>query len=193
MTLAETRALWAGAETDGKEASMSDAQLMELVLNRSARLERTLRRRDRRELVAAAVVLVLLAPALVVGPWITRAGVLLIAAGSGLIFMRLRRARALPAPRPDRPLAEALRAEHARVNAQVRLLETVAWWYLAPLAAGCVLVVGGVAGATLYTAAYAAAVLVVCAAVYWLNREALRRDLRPRRTELERQIEQLEA
>jgi len=191
MTLDDARQAWASG---GRERGprMSDAELLRLVLGRSAALQRVVGRRDRREAIGALVGLVLLSPLLVRGPWLARAGVLLVAVGCALIVLMLRRARRLPAPRPEWPVAEVLRAERARVQAQIRLLETVLWWYIAPLALGALLVVAGERGASWFTYGYGLFTAAFSAAIYLLNRSAVRRDLRPRRTELDRMLAQLE-
>ncbi len=192
MTLDEARQLWAagGRETGGTH--MSDAEVLALVLRRSSQLGRLIRRRDLRETIAAAVGLLLLAPLLVWGPWLTRVGVLVIALGCALIVVRLGRARRLPEARPEWPLAQALRAERARVGAQIRLLETVLWWYIAPLALGPVLIAFGVSGASRFTLGYAVFTALLAAGIYRLNRRALRMALRPRQAELDQLLARLE-
>jgi hypothetical protein len=171
---------------------MSDTEVLALVLKRSAKFQRTIRWRDARELVAAGLVVLVLAPTLSKGSWLARAGAGLIVAGCGLIFVMLMSARRLAAPRPDWPLAQVVRTEEARVGAQVRLLETLLWWYIAPLSAGAVLIVAGDAGVSWFTAGYVLFVVAVAAGIYWFNRIALRRDLWPRRAELRRLLDQLE-
>lgn len=192
MTLAEARAVWAAGGVDSGGRHMSDTEVLALVLKRSAGFQRTIRWRDARELVAAALVVAVLLPTLIRGGWLARAGVGLIIAGCGLIFVMLISARRLAAPRPDWPLAQVVRAEEARVAAQVRLLETVLWWYIAPLATGAMLIVAGDAGLSWFTAGYALFVVALSVGIYWLNRVALRRDLWPRRAELQGLLQQLE-
>ncbi len=192
MTLGESRAAWAAGGREPEGRRMSDAELLALVLDRSAAFERTIRRRDWREMAAAGVAIVLLSPVLVVGPWLARVGVLLVIAGSALIAGMLTRARRLAAPGPDCALAEALRAERRRVHAQARLLETVLFWYIAPLAVGCVLVVAGLAGRSWATLGYAVVVALLSAGIYALNHAVVARELRPREAELDRMIADLE-
>lgn len=192
MTLDETRKLWAGGGRERGGTHMSDAEVLALVLRRSSQLGRLIRRRDLRETIAAGVGLLLLTPVLVWGPWLARAGVLVVAAGCALIVVRLGRARGLPEPRPEWPLAQALRAERARVGAQIRLLETVLWWYIAPLAVGSVLIAFGVSGASRFTLGYALFTAVLAAGIYGLNRRAIRTALRPRQAELDGLLARLE-
>jgi len=191
MTLDDARKLWASGGAAGRSGA-SEAELLRAVVQRSAGLQRSIRRRDVREMVAAVVALLLLAPVLVKGPWLARAGVLVIAAGCALIIAKLGRARRLPAPGADWPLAEALRAERSRVEAQIRLLETVLWWYVAPLVGGAILVVLGLSGLTRMTISYALVAAALSAGVYWLNRRAVTKHLRPRKAELDGLIARLE-
>ncbi len=192
MTLDETRKLWAAGGLADGGVPMSDAEVLELVMRRSTQFRRVIRRRDLRETIAAGVGLLLLTPVLVLGPWLARAGVLLIAAGCALIVVRLGRARRLPEPRPDRPLAEALAAGRARVAAQIRLLETVLWWYVAPLAAGPVLIAFGLSGPSRFTLGYVLFTAALAAGIYWLNRWAIEKELRPRQAELDDLLARLE-
>lgn len=192
MMLEDARNAWASGGNENGEPTMSEAEIMDLVLRRSARLQRTVRWRDWRETIAAALGLLVLSPVLAIGPWLARVGVLLIAAGSALVIVRLRRARRLPRPRPEWPLAEAVRAERARVDAQIRLLETVLTWYVAPLMLGVVLVVAGLRGASWFTYGYILAIAALSAGIYAINRRASRRELRPRRGELDRLLAGLE-
>ncbi len=192
MTLDETRKLWAAGGVENGGVHMSDTEVLELVLKRSAQLRRVIRRRDLRETIAAGVGLLLLTPVLVLGPWLARAGVLLIAAGCALIVVRLGRARRLPAPRPEWPLAEALGAERTRIAAQIRLLETVLWWYIAPLAVGPVLIAFGLSGPSRFTLGYALFTAAVAAGIYGLNRWAIAKDLGPRQAELDDLLARLE-
>ena len=55
-----------------------------------------------------------------------------------------------------------------------------------------VLVVAGDEGASWFTLGYAAFVVALSGAIYYLNQRAVRRDLRPRREKLARLLQQVE-
>lgn len=78
------------------------------------------------------------------------------------------------------------------MDAQIELLEGVLWGYVSPLALGAALFVVGLGGASRGTALGLAVVAGVSAAVWLLNRRAVRRGLRPRRDEVARRLRRLE-
>jgi Flp pilus assembly protein TadB len=91
----------------------------------------------------------------------------------------------------DLSLAELLESERAKVDGQIRLLESVVSWYIIPPAVGAMLIVIVLEGLSLFTAAYAVFALAFALLVYRLNQQAVRRDLRPTRSALERLIREL--
>jgi hypothetical protein len=96
-------------------------------------------------------------------------------------------------PEPGEPLAQRLENSLAQVNQQIRLLRTVLWWCLAPLAVAMMAFIGQVAWQSWsgdWPIAIALTVVVallatILASVYWLNQMAVRTELEPRRKELE--------
>jgi small neutral amino acid transporter SnatA (MarC family) len=184
MTLDEARMAWHALDDD-PALSLSDDDILALVKSRAARFERQIRRRDWREVIAALVGAVLIAPVAAHSGLVTRVGVVIVIAGLVLIVVKLRLARPGHAgPRLDVPVSAVLQAEQARVDAQIGLLQTVLWWYVAPIAIGSVMIVGGTAGASRFTFWYAVGVALLSWGVVWLNTRAVRRVLRPLRDEL---------
>jgi hypothetical protein len=192
MTLEETRAVW-NADTAPPEATMSDAQVMTQVLARSRELDRVLRWRDAREGIAAVVVALFMTPLLAQGTLLSRVGVLVILIGVAVILTVLLRSQRGVRPDAGWPLAEVLRAERARVDQQIRLLRSILWWYIAPLAAGLTLLTLGSAGVTWFSTSYLVVVALMNWGIYVLNQRAVRKDLLPRREELDRLLSQLES
>lgn len=182
--------LWQTPEEDSRDEWPDDVVLMR-VRGRAAELDRTIQRRDRLEILAAALASVLFMPLLFDASWVTRAGVVLFLLGSALILVKLRRARREP-PDPAAPLGEVLRAERERLHAQIRLLDSVLWWYIAPLGLGVILVFVGSAGLSWASLVYTAVVVALGAWIRALNRDAARRELAPRRDALDRLLVELE-
>ncbi len=109
-------------------------------------------------------------------------------------FMVVDRWRRKPATSSaDEPLVATTTRSLAEVNHQIWLLRNIFWWYILPLLAPAVLFLIHVAWKTRNQGWNAVIVLVFTAAVfaivnvfvYWLNQRAVRKELEPRRQELE--------
>lgn len=177
--------------------TLTDDEILALVQSDARRLDRSIRRRDWRELIAAGIGGILILPMVVHGPPLARAGALIMLGGLGLIAVllvrgRRRGGRGAAAPDPTLPVAAALRAERRRLDAQIRLLATVAWWYVAPIATGAVITVAGYRGASRFTLAYAIVVALLSWGIIALNGQYARRVLVPRRASLIALLLQLE-
>lgn len=206
------QAMWT-AETGGGgfggRPHPSDDELIRAVLRRDRQLDRRVRIRDFIELgtcVALAIAFVVVAFQVPTPwPWL---GAALLTLGVGAVFVRerSRRPRAATAGR----VRERLRAALDEVDHQIRLLRSVFWWYLLPLAGVALLVVGGtvldVAGqvdASVWArqrgplaTALIVTTLIVAASfwfVWWMNQLAVRRHLVPHRQELAALVGQLDA
>jgi hypothetical protein len=191
MNLDDARRAWQ-SQTMPEESKMSEDEMLQLVKRESSVFERTIARRDRREVVAGIIVALVFLPLLLTGPWLSRVGVLVVFAAFALIYRRLAAARRVEASeRVDLSLAELLETERTKVEGQIRLLESVVSWYIVPPAVGAMLIVIGLDGLSWFTAGYALFTLAIAVLVYWLNRLAVRHDLRPRRAQLERLIQEL--
>ena len=100
-----------------------------------------IRRRNRREYIAAGVVIVGFAPALFSGDWMMRAGAALIMAGTAFIVWQLHgRASASAVPPVGDTLVDFHRQELIR---QRDALGSIAVWYLGPLVPGMALFMAG--------------------------------------------------
>jgi hypothetical protein len=90
-------------------------------------------------------------------------------------------------------LRSCLEASLLQVNHQIWLLKNILWWYLLPLAAA----IGVSTGATIWQSrqagfsvmigwgVFALAGVLIYWGIYWLNQFAVRKNLEPRRQELE--------
>jgi len=186
------------SDTADEMTRLTDEEILALVETRSQRFQRQIRFRDWRELIAGGVAAVMIAPAVLRGPLVARAGALIILAGVGLVAFRLFAARRLTAPDgidPALPVANALHVELDRVDAQISLLSGVAWWYVAPLLGGSVLLTAGSRGLSgwPYTLGYTAFAALLGWGIIVLNHRAVRRTLQPKRKEIMSLLAQIES
>jgi Ca2+/Na+ antiporter len=191
MNFDEARLAWR-SQTITKDSGISEAEMLQLVKRESSAFDRTIARRDRRELITGIIVMLAFLPVLVTGPWLSRVGVLVVLVALAVIYRRLAVARRVEeSEHVELSLSELLEIERAKVTGQIRLLESVVSWYIIPPTVGAMLIVIGISGLGWFTAGYSIFALGVALVVYWLNQLALRHDLRPRRAQLEKLIHEL--
>jgi hypothetical protein len=102
-------------------------------------------------------------------------------------------------PELGEPLRQRIEGSLAQVEHQIWLLRNVFWWYLLPLILSILAYVSQVtwqerSGGWLIALAMAlvvSLVVIVMAAVYWVNRKAVQSYLEPQRQELEVQLRSL--
>lgn len=197
MNLDEAKELWS-SENESTTQSMSthalsESDILQGVKEKSDAFDKRIWRRDLIESIAALVVFLFFAWILRDPSWVVRTGALMVMGGSAFIYWKLRRTRTqYDTPSMDRPVAEVIRTERAKVDVQIRLLERILEWYIAPLAIGVILVVAGDEGLSWFTVGYAAFVALISAGIYYLNQRAVRCSLRPRHKELTRLLQQVE-
>jgi hypothetical protein len=179
-----------------RSISPSEIQaLLDSVQKQYANLERSIHGRDVREIVAALLVV-----ALFVAGWplcrsspAAISGIGLVCAGAVCITLVLLSARR-PEPLPfGSSVLEFSRGRLAWLDRQIRLLQTVAWWYVAPICVGCLLFTWGITDGRWFAFGLQAVLtFAVGAGIIALNRWAVRKGLQPVRDDLARLIEALE-
>ena len=183
---------------DDEITRLTDDELLALVHTRSRRFDRLVRFRDWRELIASAVVAIMIAPTVVRGSLLSRVGASIVLLGLALVAVRLWRARhvaRLDANDLTVPVAVALRAERDRIDAQINLLSSVAWWYVTPLIGGSMLIVAGsqARAGWWFTAGYCTFAIALGWGIVVMNRHAVRRTLQPKRQEIVTMLAQIES
>lgn len=203
MTFDALQAAW---QTADDPAPPLDPAALAALRTEAAQFDRAIRWRDRREYAAALVVALAFGWTALHAPGLARVGALLAVMGAAFVCVWMWRVqRRRPPAAPGAPTAEALRIALRRVEDQIHLLRTVAWWYLLPLLIGP-LVLTGAGLAEAFAAGFpplttarevgVAAVLVgtvvlILAAIggffwwiYRINQRAVDRDLVPLRDRL---------
>lgn len=197
MNLDDAKALWSSDNEPTNDTmstrALSDSDILHLVKEQSEAFDKKIWRRDLLESIAAAAVFGFFGWLAWHDPsHLVQIGSLIIMSGSAFIFWRLRRARTRFADAPmDQPVKQMLRRERAKVDAQIRLLGSVFWWYIAPLLVGLLFVTVGDNGWSTFTFVYGSAVLLGAVGIYALNQRVVRHSLCPRREELTRLLDQV--
>jgi len=158
-------------------------------------LDRRQLRRDVREIAVAAGASGAIAATLVwaTEPWfrvwifILSATAVLIAVWRYIVLFR-RRSRSTA-----HDLASFCRAEISRLDTEIRLQRTLAWWYLAPILVGTNIYAGVFSQVSASVmAVFLPISTVVVAVIAWATRRSLRRELMPLRAELVHCLAELE-
>jgi membrane protein implicated in regulation of membrane protease activity len=197
MNLDDAKELWSSENEPDTESmsapTLSESDILRHVKEHATSLDRRIWRRDLLEAIAALAVFLFFGWLLQDPSWWTRTGALIVMGSSVYVFWRLRRARTrYDRPSMDRPVAEVIRTERAKVEEQIQLLDNIVWWYLAPIIVGVLLIIFGNDGWSWATLLQAGVVFVVAAVIYVLNQRGRRCTFEPRREELTRLLEQVE-
>jgi hypothetical protein len=169
-------------------------ELATAVRARLESLQSTIRWRDCREISAA------IAGIIVFGIWfwtepgiVTRIGAAVMVAGSVLIIARLLWARwGSRQERSHLQMREFCTTERDRIDAQIRLLRSVPWWYLGPTLLGTNLYVFGLVGYHAAAIGYLVFTLALGLALSRLNMRAVRKQLAPIKQELDLLLVEIE-
>lgn len=192
MTLDEYREIWQDQEPR-EDLRPFEEEVLSEVKERSREYDRKLFWRDLREIGVAVLAAAFFGyVAFAAGAPLMRIGAAVVVAAAAFVVWKLRRARRNgDAELASRPVAERLRARIDQVERQIRLLESVLWWYLAPLGIGVALMMIS-DGWGLWTAGELLLLVIVYGYIWHLNQRAVRRCHRPRRQELARLLRRLE-
>jgi CubicO group peptidase (beta-lactamase class C family) len=116
---------------------------------------------------------------------LTQAGcVVLIASAVFIAWKLIWSKRRLPKAEPNAPIFDAVKVELQKVENQIGLLKSVAWWYLLPLLVGVLMCHWGGPNGVPSKLIYSAVVLALYVFIYWLNQRAVKNNLLPLKREL---------
>jgi len=171
----ELEQLW---KTQPVDPAVKGEEMRQLILKKTEKFDRTIRRRNIRETIAAAVVAV----AFTYIAWgqnngVDRAGsIILVASSLWIIYYMWRHGTEPPDPNPDQTLAGYQHALVRKYDHQIRLLRNVKFWYLAPMYVGLLTLSVGTLKAraekgalTWVDAIYPSVYTLLFAAIWWLN------------------------
>jgi hypothetical protein len=191
MSDEELKNLWRQPLTPPSSGTATD--VVAGMRKRMRKFDKTIFWRDVRELAACVFVFIFFAVYYFrVATALSRAGCVVIVlsavfiAGKILAAHRMKRRNLVSASVRDFLLGEV-----EKVSRQIRLLETVVWWYLLPLFIGVELFSWGGAAPVQDKVVNLVVTLFVYAVLYWANRYAARKSLRPLKEQLEQTLHEL--
>lgn len=186
----ELKSLWQQQQLTPPPA-LPDADLVARMKKKMRQFDRQIFWRDVRELAAAVFVIysyfrmslhckTTLGCA---GCWFVIAGAVFI---SGVILYSRRHKQPLNATPSMR---EYVVMESRKIGAQIRLLETVLWWYILPIFIGAEMYVLGETPDLADKIVMTVTFIVIGAVLWWVNRYAVKKSLRPLQVELKKTLD----
>jgi hypothetical protein len=192
MRLDHIRAVW--HQQLEHPASRNEVELIARLVEQFAQdMERKLFRRDVTESSLALAGVVFFGWLAVRLPMVTgKIGCLIIVAGAVVIIAKFWHTRhAGRPPAGSLPLEGYLSQERQHLVRQIRLLRSVAWWYLSPTLLGANLIFWAISPSWIFSACYSVVSVMVGVFIWWLNQQAIRSELQPMLDEIDRVTRQL--
>jgi hypothetical protein len=188
----ELKRLW--QEQPLKVPAMAASEVISAMKNKMSQLRIGLWGRDVRELAACVIVGVVFGFYYFIFPEpVARLGSLITVAGSIFIGWRILHVRhRTPPAGPGATLVESLRAELRSVQAQSKLLGSIFWWYLLPLAVGSIVFVWGLPSNLGFKIGFTIFTLALDVFLYRLNQYARSTQLLPMEAQLAALLEAAE-
>jgi len=178
--------LWKGQPFEALPALPDEAHIAAMK-TRMKCFDKTISWRDYGEVAACIFIIIFFGWNLIFrnNSLLTQAGcVVLIASAIFIGWKLIASKRRLPKAEPNAPIFDAVKVELQKVENQIGLLKSVAWWYLLPLFVGVMLHYWGSSVSFGSKLIYFAAVFLVYVFIYWLNQRAVKRNLLPLKREL---------
>ncbi len=178
--------LWQGQPL-GPLPELPDAAQIAAMRARMTGFDKTISGRDLGEILACVLIALFFGFNLLFrdNSRLTDAGCVVLVASAAFIAWRLTASkRRLPKPAPDAPLFDLVRVELRKVENQIALLQSVAWWYLLPLFIGVMMFHWGGSKSVVLSVIYTAAVAALFVFIHRLNRRSVRTELLPLKREL---------
>lgn len=202
MTFDELQKIWHSQQADPKLTIDPDLLLKEIKRNKEY-FESAIFWRDVREVgVAVMLVIFFLYFGIKHSLWpLSLLALLCLWVGVFMVVDRIVQKRRQPCLSDS--LFNCVKSSLAQINHQVWLLRNVLWWYLAPLGAGLIIWFSycGISvmisekpsiGYLLFILTCIVGTILLYWGIYWLNQRAIRKELDPRKAELEQLLDSLE-
>ena len=172
--------LWLNSCNDLK-VEINSEKLVQSITHKIKSLEKSLRRRDRREISIAAGMILLFGCLLIKrSHWMSKVGAAIIIAGCFLVIINLLLARRNWFKEDTSSVVnDYLWVSLQNVRKQIKLLDTLFWWYLLPFFVGAICIYYSFPVSFFSKAIYTLTIVALYVYIYYLNRSAIVKVLKP--------------
>ncbi len=172
--------LWLNSCND-QQVEINREKLIESVTQKIKSIDKSVRRRDGREIFIAVCLILLFGWWLIIMPRVlSKIGAAIIIAGCVLVIIRLLLARRNNIKEDTASAINYhLMVSHQSVKKQIKLLGTVAWWYLLPFFTGAICFYYSFPVSFMSKAIYTMIVAILYGYIYYLNKKAVTKVLKP--------------
>lgn len=192
MELDELKNIWHKQHVRN-DMQYSRSEMLMLINNKMISFEQQIKARDRREIGACILVIIIFAIFLYFAPsLLAKLGCGVIIFSAGFIWYKLKSAQNKFVGNhrnPDHTLDEHLKLELNKVKAQKKLLQTVAQWYIAPIGIGLLLFTAGSHWGNMAKIIYMSTVVIFGIAIWWWNQRTVAKRFDPLIEELKHSIQ----
>jgi len=172
--------LWLNSCND-QQVEINPEKLILSISQKINNIEKSVRRRDRREIFIAACMILLFGWWLIIMPHLlSKIGAAIIIAGCVLVMIRLPLARRNNIKKDTASAINYhLMVSLQSVKRQIKLLDTVAWWYLLPFFAGAICFYYSFPVSFTSKAIYTITVAILYGYIYYINKREITKVLKP--------------
>ena len=187
----ELKLLWSLSSTT-QSVTIDEGQLLQSISKQVAMMERKVRKRDFREISVAVVMMFFFSGVLLRIPAVIgKVGATIIVLNCMVVIYKLLRARVKITTDNTQNALTYLDSSLKGIQKQIKLLNTVLWWYILPFGIGVLCVYCSSGHSPQNKVIYSLAVVMICSFTYYLNRRAVTRNLRPLEEQLKKLIKDL--
>ncbi len=195
MELDELKEIWQDQES-GDPIHHPEREIREYIDDRMRSLEEQIRSRDRLEIVAAVVVMIIFGFLFFyTSSFWTRAGAGIVVLSAIYICYRLKKAQIEQVNSDqsfDRSVEAHLEMELQQVQTQKKLLQSVAWWYIAPMTVGLILLTFDSGSGFWFRILYPALLIVFGVIIWKFNQRTVKRKFDPLEADIREAIRFIE-
>ena len=184
--------LWKNSNPDQK-MEMDTEKLVETITRKISRMDKMVRARDRREIFLCILMILLFGWWLIRIPQpLAKTGAAIIILGCILVIYRLIDARKTKKPEDcSSAVRFHLLVSQSQVRQQIKLLDSVLWWYLLPFFIGVLCFFYSSSNGIVGKIGYTLFVIILYGYIYYMNKKVVKEKLLPLEDRITRVLNEL--